>query len=89
MAQLQPFVKNLPELVQIAAGGEGHIRQVDGDHALIEAAVVLVLAGLVVLGVGNVADTRIGEAVRRQEGAAAHAGIDVALLSSRIFFSEM
>ena len=89
VAQLQPFLKDLPELVQIAAGGESHIRQVDGDHALIEAAVVLVLTGLVVLGVGNVADTRIGEAVRRQEGAAAHAGIDVALQLPHLLLGDV
>ena len=89
VAQLQTILKNLPELVQIAAGGQCHVRQVDGDHALIEAAVVLVLAGLVILGVGNVADTRVGEAVRRQEGAAAHAGIDVALQLPHLLLGDV
>ena len=79
VAQLQPFVKDLPELVQVAAGGQGHIGQIDGHHALIEAAVVLVLARLIIAGVCDVADAGICEAVRRQEGAAAHAGIHIAL----------
>ena len=78
-AQLQPFVKDLPELVQVAAGGQSHVREVDGHHALIEAAVVLVLARLIIAGVCDVADAGICEAVRRQEGAAAHAGIHIAL----------
>ena len=79
VAQLQPLVKDLPEPVQIAAGGEGYVRQVDGDHALIEAAVVLVLARLVVSGVGDIADPGVGKPVRRKEGAAAHAGVYIAL----------
>ncbi|CAN4027241.1 hypothetical protein NOIMNB_NOIMNB_17880, partial [Dysosmobacter welbionis] len=56
VAQLQAFVKDLPELVQVAAGGQGHIGQIDGHHALIEAAVVLVLARLIIAGVCDVAD---------------------------------
>ena len=79
VAQLQPLVEDLPELLHVAAGGQGHVRQVDGDHALIEPAVVLVLAGLIVPGVGDVADPGVGEAVGGQEGAAAHTGIHVAL----------
>ena len=47
------------------------------------------LAGLVILGVGNVADTRVGEAVRRQEGAAAHAGIDVALQLPHLLLGDV
>ena len=31
VAQLQPLVKDLPELVDVAAGGQSHVRQVDGD----------------------------------------------------------
>ena len=50
VAKLQPLVKDAPELLHISPGGEGHIREVDGHHALIEAAVVLVLAGLIVAG---------------------------------------
>ena len=79
VAQLQPLVKNLPELVQVTAGAERHVRQVDGHHALVEAAVVLVLARLVVAGVGDVAHPGVGEPVGGQEGAAAHAGVHVAL----------
>ena len=79
VAELQPLVKDPPELPQVPAGGKCHIRQVDGDDALVEAAVVFVLPGLIIPGVRNVADARVREAVRGQEGAAAHAGVDVAL----------
>ena len=89
MAQVQTLVKDLPELFKVALRTQGNVHQIDGDHALIETAVVLVLAGLVVLGVGNVADTRIGEAVRRQEGAAAHAGIDVALQLPHLLLGDV
>ena len=44
VAQLQTLVKDLPELVDIAAGGKCNVRQVDCDNALIEAAVILRLA---------------------------------------------
>ena len=66
VAKLQPLVEDRPELVHIPTGGEGHVHQVDGDHALIEAAVILGLSSLRV---------HIGG----QEGAAAHAGVAVAL----------
>ena len=79
VAQLQPLVKDAPELLQISAGGKGHVGEVDGYHALIEPAVVFVLAGLVVAGIGNVADACVSEPVRRQEGTTAHAGVHVAL----------
>ena len=65
VAQLQPLVKDLPELLHVAAGGQRHVRQVDGHDALIEAAVVLRLAVFV--------------DIRRQEAAAAHTGVAVAL----------
>ena len=61
VAQLQPLVKDGPELVHISAGGQGYIGQVDGYHALVEPAVVLVLAGLIIAGIGDVADAGIGE----------------------------
>ncbi len=83
VAQLQTLLEDFPEFFQIAAGGQGHIRQVDGDHALIEPAVVLVLARLIVFGVGNVADAGVGEAVGGQERTAAHAGVHIALLHLR------
>ena len=79
MTQLQPLLEDLPELLGVSAGGQGHVRQIDGDHALVEAAIVLVLAGLVISGVGNVADPGIGKTVRGQEGAAPHTGVHVAL----------
>ena len=66
VAQLQPLLKNLPEFFDIPPGAQGHIGEVDGHHALVEAAVVLGLPGLRVH-------------VGRQEAAAAHAGVAVAL----------
>ena len=61
VAQLQALVKDLPELFKVSAGAQGHVHQVDGHHALVEAAVIFGLAGLRV---------HIGG----QKAAAAHAG---------------
>ena len=33
MAEGQPLVEDLPELLKVATGGQGHIHQVDGDDA--------------------------------------------------------
>ena len=65
MAQLKALVKQLPELVKIAAAGQCHIHQIDRDNALVETAVILGLAVLVQIG--------------GQEAAAAHAGKAMAL----------
>ena len=65
VAQLQTLVEDLPELVHVTAGGQGHVHQIDGNDALVEAAVVLGLAVFVHIG--------------GQEGTAAHAGVAVAL----------
>ena len=65
MAQVETLIKDLPELVKVSAGGQGHVHQVDGDDALIEAAIVLGFSGLRV---------HIGG----QKAAAAHAGVAVA-----------
>ena len=46
MAEGQTLVKDLPELIKVAAGAEGHVHQVDGHDALIEAAIILGFAGL-------------------------------------------
>ena len=78
VAQLQALVEDLPELVHVAVGGERHVDEVDGHDALVEAAVVLGLARLVVAGVGHVVKA-VARAVRREEGAAAHAGVAVAV----------
>ena len=79
MTKLQPLVENIPELVLIAPRGQRHIRQVQSDHTLIEPPVIFVLAGDVVFRIGDIPNSGIGESVRRQEGAAAHAGVDIAL----------
>ena len=68
MAQLHALVEDLPELFDIAARGQGNIRQVYRHDALIEAAVILGLAVLVDIG--------------RQEAAAAHAGVAVPIAVS-------
>ena len=65
VAQLQPLVKDLPEFLQIAAGGKRHINQIDGHNALIEASVILRLSVFIYIG--------------GQKAAAAHAGIAVTL----------
>ena len=77
VAQRQPLVKDLPELVKVAVGAERHVHQVDGDDALIEAAVIFRLA-VVIFGVGNVVPA-VAAAVGGQKAAAAHAGVHVAV----------
>ena len=54
VAELEALVEDLPELVHVALGREGHVHEVDRHDALVEAAVVLRLARLVVAGVGHV-----------------------------------
>ena len=63
VAQLQALVKDLPELIKVAAAGQGHIHQVDGDNALVEAAVILGFAVLVHVGGQEAAATHAGEAM--------------------------
>lgn len=60
VAQFQALIKNFPEFIRLTAGGQGHIRQVDGNNALIEAAIVLRLAWHIVLGVGHVVPASAG-----------------------------
>lgn len=67
MTQLQTLVKDLPEKVEILMGRQTDVREIDRDDALIEAAVVAVLSGLIVARIGKVTDTGVGETVRRQE----------------------
>ena len=65
MAKFKAFVEDFPKLILVPARRERHVHEVDGDDALIEAAVILGLAVLV--------------HIRGQEAAAAHAGIAVPL----------
>ena len=76
VAELETLVEELPEPVWVPPGREGHVRQVDGHDALVEAAVVLGLARLPVAGVGHVV-VAVARAVGRQERATAHAGVDI------------
>ena len=78
VAQIEPLVKNTPEFIQPAAGGQRHVDQIDRHDALVEPAVVLGLARLVVARVRHVVPAVAGP-VRRQETAAAHAGVHVAV----------
>ena len=78
VAELEPFVENLPELIKRAAGRERHVHKVDGHHALIEPAVILGLVRIVVSGVRHIVPAVAG-AVGREEAAAAHAGVHVAM----------
>ena len=78
MAEFQALIEDLPELLGIAAGGKRHVRKVDGHDALVETTVVLGFSRLVVLGTGNVV-VAVARAIRREEAAATHAGVDVAL----------
>ena len=68
MAELEAVFQDLPEAVHVAAGGAGDVDEIDGDDALIEAAVVLVLAILA---------KAFG--IRCEEAAAAHAWVDIAI----------
>ena len=88
VAQLQPLVEDLPELVEILAGAQGHIHQIDGDDTLVEAAVILMLAGLVVACVCDVAHAAVREPVGSQEGAAAHADVDIALEFQHLLLAD-
>ena len=89
VAELKTLFKDRPELVDVAAGGERHVGKVDGDDALIEAAVVLVLAGDVIARVRDIADARVGETVGRQEAAAAHARVHVSLELEHLLFADV
>ena len=89
MAQLHTLPEDFPELVHVPSGGQGDIGQIDGDNTLIEAAVILVLAGLIVAGIGDIAHTGIGKPVRGQEAAAAHADIDIALQFQHLLLGDI
>ena len=78
VAQVQPLVENFPELVHFLAGGQRHIDKVQRHDALVEAAVILRLARLIVPGVGHIVPAVAG-GIRRQKAAAAHAGVDIAV----------
>ena len=78
VAQLQPLFKDAPELVHVPSGGQGHVRQIDGDHTLIEPAIIFGLPRLIILGIGDIIPAISGP-VRGQEGPAAHAGVHVAV----------
>ena len=68
VAELEAVFQDFPEAVHVTAGGAGDVDEIDGDDALIEAAVVLVLAILA---------KTFG--IRCEEAAAAHAWVDIAI----------
>ena len=49
-AEIEPFVKQLPELLLVALGDDADLRQVDGHDALIEAALEFIVAVFVFPG---------------------------------------
>ena len=69
VAEFEAVFQDFPEFIHIAARGACHIDEVDGDDALIEAAVVFML---------SVFAKALG--IRGEEGAAAHAWVNVAVL---------
>ncbi len=78
VAQLKALIEDLPELVHVLMRAQCDIRQVDGHDALVKATIVLGLVRIIVQRVGHVVKSVTGT-VRRQEAAAAHAGIAVAV----------
>ena len=78
VAQLQALVKDLPELVHVLMRRERHVGEIDGDNALVKAAVVLGLTRLPVAGIRHVV-IAVARAIGSQEAAAAHAGVAVAV----------
>ena len=76
VAKFQPLIQNLPEFLFVPTGRAGDIHQIDGHHSLIEAAVILVFFSC------------RRKTIRCQEGAAAHAGIDVTSLVFLHFFGR-
>ena len=77
-AQLETLVENLPELRLVAMGRKRHIRQADGDNALVEAPIVFRLARFVVARVRHVV-VAVAGTVGREEAAAPHARVAIAV----------
>lgn len=63
VAEFQTIAEDFPEAFFVFTARASNIDKVNGDDALIEAAVVTVLTGNIIQSVGNVADARIGEAI--------------------------
>ena len=80
VAQLKALVEDLPELVHILVRAQRDIGQVDGHDALVKATIVLGLVRVIVQRVGHIVKSVTG-AVGRQEAAATHAGVAIAVAS--------
>ena len=78
VAQLKALIEDFPELVHVLMRAQRDIGQVDSHNALVEATVILGLVRVIVQRVGHVVKSVTG-AVGRQEAAATHAGIAVAV----------
>ena len=74
-AQLEPLVQQLPEGVLVTLGENTDLRQIEGDHALVEAPLELVVSIRIFPG--------------GQEGAAAHGGEHVAFVILLHLFGEI
>ena len=68
MAKLRAFLHQLPELLLVPFCAASHIHQIDGDHTLIEAAIVLVTAVRVQ-----------ASGIWGQKSPTSHAAVDIAL----------
>ncbi len=78
VAQLKALIEDLPELVHILVRAQRDIGQVNGYNTLVKATIVLRLGRVIVQRVGNIVKA-VARTVRRQETAATHAGIAVAV----------
>ena len=78
VAQLKALVEDLPELVHVLMRAQRDIGQVDGHNTLVKAAIVLRFGRVIVQRVGDIVKA-VARAVGRQEAAATHAGVAIAV----------
>ena len=81
MAQLKALVEDLPELIHVLMRAQRDIGQVDGHNTLVKATVVLRLGRVIVQRVGDIVKA-VARTVGRQETAATHAGVAIAVAGS-------
>ena len=77
-AKLKTLFEDAPELVHVAIRRASNVYQIDGNDALVEAAIVLGLARFVVSCVCHIAIS-VARTIGSQEGAATHAGVTIAV----------
>jgi hypothetical protein len=79
VTEVETLVQDLPKLSLVSSGGESHVYEVNSYDALIKTTVILTLSGDIVPGVSDITDSGLGKAIRSQERAATHTGINVSL----------